>query len=155
MGSCCPQTDQVIWDWRFSSCRGFWEGSYYNYILLFNYYYYYYLLVHPYKAHYRGRWRAVRTRRSVLSPLSLSIHSWTSWIHSSITDIWRVEWHCKSACHRHRNDIPWRLMTSAIGAVYIEYKIDPNTEPCGTPQASLCLDEQSLATLTYWDGFER
>ena len=39
--SCCPQTDQVIWDWRFSSCKEFWEGSYYNYILLFNYYYYY------------------------------------------------------------------------------------------------------------------
>ena len=38
MGVCCPQTDQVIWDWRFSSCKGFWEGSYYNYILLFNYY---------------------------------------------------------------------------------------------------------------------
>ena len=28
-GSCFPQTEQVIWDWRFSSGKGFWEGSYY------------------------------------------------------------------------------------------------------------------------------
>ena len=40
-----PQTDQVIWDWRFSTCKGFWEGSYYNYILLFNYYYYTFIIV--------------------------------------------------------------------------------------------------------------
>ena len=46
-------------------------------------------------------------------------------------------------------------MTSAIGAVYIEYKIGPNTDPCGTRQAGLCLDEQSVATLTYWNQFER
>ena len=37
----------------------------------------------------------------------------------------------------------------------IEYKIGPNKEPCGTPQASLCLDKQSFATLTYWNRFER
>ena len=46
-------------------------------------------------------------------------------------------------------------MTSAIGAVYIEYKVGPNADPCGTPQASLCLDKQSFATLTYLNWFER
>ena len=51
---------------------------YYYYYYYYCNYYHYYLLVQPYKARYRGRWRAVRTRSSVLSPLSLSIHSWTS-----------------------------------------------------------------------------
>ena len=31
--SCWLQTNQVIWHLRFFSCKGFWEGFYYNYIL--------------------------------------------------------------------------------------------------------------------------
>ena len=33
--SCWLQTDQVIWHWRFFSCKGFWEGFYYNYSIVF------------------------------------------------------------------------------------------------------------------------
>ena len=29
-----PQIEQAIWHWTNSSCKGFWEGSYYNHILL-------------------------------------------------------------------------------------------------------------------------
>ena len=88
-----------------------------------------------------GRWRAVRTRSSVLSPFSLSlfttIHCWTSWMHLWIDDL-----DCKaSAVLNDMYETPyrnawWHLQS---GPCTLEYKIGPNTDPCGTPQASSVL----------------
>ena len=44
--------------------------------------------------------------------------------------------------------------TFAIGAVYINYKVDPNTDPCWTLETRFCLDKQSFVTLSCWNQFE-
>ena len=44
--------------------------------------------------------------------------------------------------------MPWFLMTSATGEVYMEYKIRPNSEPSGMPQVSLRFDDFSSHILT-------